>query len=100
VGRQQSVARAHRRTSRLALAAVLGAVTLAGPAPHASAAADPGVYPSASQVAASRARVTSRAAQVGRIEARLAAATARSAALATQVAVAVEAYNGARYRLQ
>jgi peptidoglycan DL-endopeptidase CwlO len=37
---------------------------------------------------------------VGQIEARLAAASARSAQLATEVAQAVEAYNGARFRLQ
>jgi cell wall-associated NlpC family hydrolase len=57
-------------------------------------------FPSARDVERSRSAVASKAASVGQIEARLAAASARSAQLATEVAQAVEAYNGARYRLE
>jgi cell wall-associated NlpC family hydrolase len=83
----------------LAAAVVLAAVaTLAGPlAPPATA--EPS-YPSARQVERSQSAVATTAAKIGQIEARLAAASARSARLATEVAQAVEAYNGARFRLQ
>ena len=80
----------------MALAAVasLALGLLAAPAT-----ADP-AYPSAREVERSRSAVASTAASVGQIEARLAAASARSAQLATEVAQAVEAYNGARFRLE
>jgi cell wall-associated NlpC family hydrolase len=80
----------------VALVAV-GSLTLgllAGPAT-----ADP-AFPSAREVERSRSVVASTAASVGQIEGRLAAASARSAQLATEVAQAVEAYNGARFRLE
>jgi cell wall-associated NlpC family hydrolase len=90
-----------RAASRLATAVTLvaaGSLTLgllaAGPA-----GAEP-AFPSAREVERSRSAVASTAASVGQIEARLAAASARSAQLATEVAQAVEAYNGARYRLE
>ena len=57
-------------------------------------------FPSAREVARSRSAAASTAASVGQIEARLAAASARSGQLATEVAQAVEAYNGARFRLE
>lgn len=93
MGRQRRVRRVAARTAALAVA---GALCL-GLLPS-SASADP-AYPSAQEVERSKARVADTAAQVGQVEARLAAATARAAQLATGVARAVEAYNGARYRL-
>jgi cell wall-associated NlpC family hydrolase len=75
-------------------ALALGSLTLAAP----SAVADP-TYPSAAQVQRSKTAVATKAASVGRIEGQLAAASARSAQLATEVARSVEAYNGARFRL-
>ena len=93
MGRQRRVRRVAARSAALAVA---GALCL-GLLPS-SASADP-AYPSAQQVERSKARVADTAARVGQVEARLAAATARAAALATGVARAVEAYNGARYRL-
>lgn len=89
-----------RRAARgLATAVTLAAVaTLVGPL-AAPATAEPS-YPSARQVERSQSAVATTAAKVGQIEARLAAASARSAQLATEVAQAVEAYNGARFRLQ
>ena len=86
----------NRATTALALAAV-GALTLGLVAPPASA--DP-AFPSAREVERSRSTVASTAAQVGQIEARLASASARSAQLGTEVAQTVEAYNGARFRLE
>jgi cell wall-associated NlpC family hydrolase len=74
----------------------LAGLTFTGPGPQASADRH---YPSAGEVAASKAKVASRSEQVGQIEARFAAANARSARLAVEVAQAVEAYNGARVRL-
>ena len=56
-------------------------------------------FPSQQQVDAGKAKVHDTAGRVGEIEAELAAASARADRLATQVAVAVEAYNGARVRL-
>ena len=86
----------NRAATALALAAV-GALTLGLVAPPATA--DP-AFPSAREVERSRSTVASTAAQVGQIEARLASASARSAQLGTEVAQTVEAYNGARYRLE
>jgi cell wall-associated NlpC family hydrolase len=86
-----------RTVAALVAAGALTLGSLVAVAPSASA--DP-TYPSAGQVARSKAAVASTAASVGRIEAQLAAETARSAALATDVAKAVEAYNGARFRLE
>jgi cell wall-associated NlpC family hydrolase len=86
-----------RFATRAAAALALAGLTLACPGPTAAADTD---YPSAGRVAESKARVVSKSQQVGRIEARLAAANARAAQLAVDVAKAVEAYNGARYRLQ
>lgn len=51
------------------------------------------------QVARSRAQEAGTAAEVGRLEARLAAAAVRSERLATTLGQAVEAYNGAQVRL-
>jgi cell wall-associated NlpC family hydrolase len=89
-----------RAAPRLATAITLvaaGSLTLGLLA--APAGAEP-TFPSARDVQRSRSAVASTAASVGQIEARLAAASARSAQLATEVAQAVEAYNGARYRLE
>jgi cell wall-associated NlpC family hydrolase len=88
----------HRR--RLAAgAAVVALAALSFTGPSGPALADGG-YPTAGQVADSKASVTTKSHQVGAIEAQLAAATARQAQLALDVAKAVEAYNGARFRLQ
>ena len=84
------------RTALLAAAAVLVAVSPFGPA---ALAADHPVFPSRSAVDASKAQAASTADQVGQIEAQLAAASTRADRLATEVAQAVEAYNGARVRL-
>jgi peptidoglycan DL-endopeptidase CwlO len=78
------------------VAAASAGIVLAGFAP--AAVADP-TYPSAAKVRASKAAVPDAAGRVGAIEAQLAAANARAAALATTVAQAVEAYNGARAEL-
>ena len=90
------------RTTRRRLAAcgtvlALAALTFSGPLSPALA---DRTYPSAGQVAASKAHVATKSHQVGAIEARLAAASARQAQLAVEVAQAVEAYNGARFRLE
>ncbi len=79
--------------------ALLPGVGPLAPAAGAALAADQPVYPSQSQVDASRSRAAATADQVGQIEAQLAAATARADRLATEAAQAVEAYNGARVRL-
>jgi cell wall-associated NlpC family hydrolase len=87
----------HRpRTALLVAAAVLAAVSPFGPA---ALAADHPVFPSQSEVDASKAQAAATSDQVGQIEAQLAAASARSDRLATEVAQAVEAYNGARVQL-
>ena len=94
---RHAVRRAATRLTTAATLVAVGSLTvglLAGPA-----AADP-AFPSAREVERSRSAVASTAASVGQIEARLAAASARSAQLATEVAQAVEAYNGARFRLE
>jgi cell wall-associated NlpC family hydrolase len=57
------------------------------------------VFPSQQQVDAGKAKVRDTAGRVGAIEAELAAASARADRLAAQAAQAVEAYNGARVRL-
>ena len=90
------------RTTRRRLAAcgtvlALAALTFSGPLSPALA---DRTYPTAGQVAASKANVATKSHQVGAIEAQLAAASARQAQLAVQVAQAVEAYNGARFRLE
>ena len=74
-------------------AALFGLAPFAGPA-----VAEPG-YPSAQDVQRSRDHVGAARLDVGRIEARLAAAGARADRLAADVGRAVEAYNGARVRL-
>src|SRR5690606_35640139 len=56
-------------------------------------------YPSQRQVDAAKAKVSTTAATVGRIEAQLAQADDRVEALAVEVAQAVEAYDGARWAL-
>ncbi len=93
-----------RHAVRRASGRVPAVVTLAAVAallvPLSPAAQAEPSFPSARQVERSQSAVATTAAQVGQIEARLAAAGARSAQLATEVAQAVEAYNGARFRLQ
>ena len=89
------------RTTRRRIAAggavlALAALTFSGPSSPALA---DRTYPTAGQVAASKAQVATKSHQVGAIEAQLAAASARQAQLAVTVAQAVEAYNGARFRL-
>ena len=94
---RHAVRRAATRLPTAAALVAVGSLTvglLAGPA-----AAEP-AFPSAREVERSQSAVASTAASVGQIEARLAAASARSAQLATEVAQAVEAYNGARFRLE
>jgi cell wall-associated NlpC family hydrolase len=86
-----------RRAARAAAALVLACLTFAVPGPHADADRH---YPSAAEVARSKATVGTKAQQVGRIEAQLAAANGRAGQLAVTVAQAVEAYNGARFRLE
>jgi cell wall-associated NlpC family hydrolase len=85
-----------RRAARAAAALALAGLTFAVPGPHADADRR---YPSAAEVARSKATVGTTAQQVGRIEAQLAAANGRAGQLAVTVAQAVEAYNGARFRL-
>jgi cell wall-associated NlpC family hydrolase len=65
------------------------------------ATADPSapVFPSADEVERSRQGAAGTATEVGRMEAQLAAAGARTDRLALEVGQAVEAYNGARFRL-
>jgi peptidoglycan DL-endopeptidase CwlO len=90
------------RTTRRRLAAsaaVLALAALSVTGSSSPAVADP-TYPTAGQVAASQAQVATKSHQVGAIEAQLAVASARQAQLALDVAKAVEAYNGARFRLQ
>ena len=79
------------------VAVVLALLAPLGPA----AIADNGspVFPSQQDLDASRGATAAKADQVGQIEAQLAAAAVRTERLATDVAVAVEAYNGARVRL-
>jgi cell wall-associated NlpC family hydrolase len=91
---------APRRPLRAAaLLVVAGLLLGAGPLGTAALAADHQVFPSRSEVDASKARSAAAADQVGQIEAQLAGATARADQLATDVAEAVEAFNGARVRL-
>ncbi len=85
-----------RRSALLAVAAVLASLAPLGPMARA---ADHPVVPSQEQVDASKAQAAGTADQVGAIEAQLAGASARADRLATEVAQAVEAYNGARFRL-
>jgi peptidoglycan DL-endopeptidase CwlO len=90
------------RTTRRRLAAsaaVLALAALSVTGSSSPALADH-TYPTAGQVAASQAQVAAKSHQVGAIEAQLADASARQAQLALDVAKAVEAYNGARFRLQ
>src|SRR4051794_922413 len=72
-----------RRATRVVVGGLLASLALA--VLPGQAAADRRVYPSAGDVTASRARVAGRAAQVGRIEASLAAASARAQRLAVDV---------------
>jgi cell wall-associated NlpC family hydrolase len=97
----QRAAAGPARTTRRRIAAggavlALAALSLCGPSSPALA---DRTYPTAGQVADSKAKVASKSHQVGAIEAQLAAASARQAQLAVVVAQAVEAYNGARFRL-
>ena len=98
---QRATVRAARTTRRrlATCGAVLALAALTFSGPLSPALADR-TYPSAGQVAASKAHVATKSHQVGAIEARLAAASARQAQLAVEVAQAVEAYNGARFRLE
>jgi len=98
----QRAAAGPARTTRRRIAAggavlVLAALGICGPSSPALA---DRTYPTAGQVADSKAKVASKSHQVGAIEAQLAAASARQAQLAIVVAQAVEAYNGARFRLE
>jgi cell wall-associated NlpC family hydrolase len=88
---------AARRSRRAAVAVtVLALLVPLGP----SAIADNGpVFPSQAQVDASKGAVSAKADRVGTLEAQLAAASVRADRLATEAAQAVEAYNGARFRL-
>ena len=89
-------------TVRRARGTAVAAIVLALLAPLGpDAVADNGnpVFPSQQDVDASRGATAAKADQVGQIEAQLAAAAVRTEQLATDVAVAVEAYNGARVRL-
>jgi cell wall-associated NlpC family hydrolase len=90
------------RTTRRRLAASAAVLALAalGVTGSSSPAVADRTYPTAGQVATSHARVATKTQQVGAIEAQLAAASARQAELALDVAKAVEAYDGARFRLQ
>ena len=98
---QRATVRAARTTRRrlATCGAVLALAALTFSGPLSPALADR-TYPTAGQVAASKAHVATKSHQVGAIEARLAAASARQAQLAVEVAQAVEAYNGARFRLE
>ena len=89
------------RSRRLARAVVpLAALALLAPQASAARADQTPVFPSQAQVDASKRAAAARADRVGQIEAQLAAANARADRLATEVGQAVEAYNGARLRLQ
>ena len=77
------------------LAAAIAVGAMAAPA-----AADPADAPSESQIAESRAAGAAAAATVGRANAQLAIADAELDRLSAEVAQAVEAYNGAVWRLQ
>ena len=90
--------RARRARGTAVAAVVLMLLAPLGP----SATADNGtpVFPSQQDVDASRGAAAAKADQVGQIEAQLAAASVRTERLATDVARAVEAYNGARVRLE
>src|SRR5262245_61864154 len=85
--------RGRARRIGLGVVLVVAASCIAVPAQ-----ADPD-YPSADDVARSKANVASAAASVGRIQAQLAQADARLERLGVQAAEAVEAYNGARLKL-
>jgi len=98
MGSRHAVRRACRRLATAVAGTAASALAL-GLLAAPPAAADP-AFPSAREVERSRSTVASTAAHVGQIEARLAAAGARSAQLATEVAQVVEAYNGARFRLE
>jgi cell wall-associated NlpC family hydrolase len=87
------------RARGLAVAAVVLAL-LAPLGPGASADNRKPMFPSQAAVEASKGAVAAKADQVGQIEAQLAAASVRADRLATDVARAVEAYNGARFRLE
>jgi cell wall-associated NlpC family hydrolase len=86
------------RRTRAALALVLTLAVLTSLGPGA-AADDVEVFPSQAEVDASRAAAAGRAGRVGAIEAQLAAAGVRADRLTLDVARAVEAFNGARVRL-
>jgi cell wall-associated NlpC family hydrolase len=88
-----------RRARGIAVAALAFAL-VASLAPGARADNRNPVFPSQAEVDASKGAVAQKADQVGQIEAQLAAAGVRADRLATDVARAVEAYNGARFRLQ
>ncbi len=87
------------RVALLAAVAALAVPAALGPPGPSARAADGAPVPSQAQVEAGRQQVTAAADQVGQIEAALAAAGARADTLSTDVAGAVEAYNGARVRL-
>ncbi len=92
---------AGRRARGLAVAVAGLVLALVAPlAPGARADNRDPVFPSQAEVDASKGTVAKKADQVGQIEAQLAAASVRADRLATDVARAVEAYNGARFRLQ
>jgi peptidoglycan DL-endopeptidase CwlO len=92
---------AGRRARGLAMAVAALVLALVAPlAPGARADNRDPVFPSQAEVDASKGAVARKADQVGQIEAQLAAASVRADRLATDVARAVEAYNGARFRLQ
>jgi cell wall-associated NlpC family hydrolase len=99
VGSRSTAALGAVGTRSIAALVAVGALALGSLVAAPPATADP-TYPSAQQVERSKAAVASSAASVGRIEAQLATASARSAQLATDVARAVEAYDGARFRLE
>jgi peptidoglycan DL-endopeptidase CwlO len=88
-----------RRWRGLAVVGVVLAL-LAPFGPGASADNREPAFPSQADVRASKGEVAEKAGQVGQIEAQLAAAGVRADRLATDVARAVEAYNGARFRLE
>lgn len=88
------------RRARGVVVAGLALALVASLAPGARADNRDPVFPSQAEVDASKGSVAQKADQVGQIEAQLAAASVREDRLATDVARAVEAYNGARFRLQ
>ena len=94
---RDAMPRSTRTRARVVAGVVLTAALL--PITATPVLADP-TYPSADAVARSKAAVAARAADVATIEGRLAAADIRLSRVAIEVAQAVEAYDGARYRLQ